>query len=367
MQSFRAAWTIFIELLTTVITLSVQPGSGANIAFPEDNFMGHVCAAKDAYANTWAIITSALNDALYFGNAKVGYMYGAATDVDTNADAMLTITMSTITAFLYQLSLFNLYAMLAGHQIYMCQTNGVLAVMDASGFKLRIQSAGESTAAVAGQCLTVGDATLANYPNENGATIGYKVGSTLQNMFNLLLLRQIDPILHVMDAGIAYGTGVLTSFAEILMAQAKLDFLVFSRATSDALSSVHIPMQPTRAHDPGHRVLRLRRRQPRHPARPRRRDLAGPRLLVQRHPEHARRQQQPDRRVQPVLVRRAPGQGRDRYGRVPPVRQPELPVQPADRPGLRFPRRDPPQRAHQVPRELRGKPMVTRFLHTFKT
>lgn len=234
MQSFRAAWTIFIELLTTVITLSVQPGSGANIAFPEDNFMGHVCAAKDAYANTWAIITSALNDALYFGNAKVGYMYGAATDVDTNADAMLTITMSTITAFLYQLSLFNLYAMLAGHQIYMCQTNGVLAVMDASGFKLRIQSAGESTAAVAGQCLTVGDATLANYPNENGATIGYKVGSTLQNMFNLLLLRQIDPILHVMDAGIAYGTGVLTSFAEILMAQAKLDFLVFSRATSDA-------------------------------------------------------------------------------------------------------------------------------------
>ena len=94
-----------------------------------------------------AIITSALNDALYFGNAKVGYMYGAATDVDTNADAMLTITMSTITAFLYQLSLFNLYAMLAGHQIYMCQTNGVLAVMDASGFKLRIQSAGESTAA----------------------------------------------------------------------------------------------------------------------------------------------------------------------------------------------------------------------------
>ena len=53
MQSFRAAWTIFIELLTTVITLSVQPGSGANIAFPEDNFMGHVCAAKDAYANTW--------------------------------------------------------------------------------------------------------------------------------------------------------------------------------------------------------------------------------------------------------------------------------------------------------------------------
>ena len=161
-----------------------------------------------------------MNDALYFGNAKVGYMYGAATDVDTNADAMLTITMSTITAFLYQLSLFNLYAMLAGHQIYMCQTNGVLAVMDASGFKLRIQSAGESTAAVAGQCLTVGDATLANYPNENGATIGYKVGSTLQNMFNLLLLRQIDPILHVMDAGIAYGTGVLTSFAEILMSQA---------------------------------------------------------------------------------------------------------------------------------------------------
>ena len=218
-QSFRAAWTILIELLATVLSLSVAPSSGANIAFPEDNFMGYVCASKDASANMMAVLTSALNDALYFGNANVGYMYDGASNVDTNADAMLTVTMTTVTAFLYQIWLSNLYWMLAAHQIYMCQTNGVLALMDETGFKLRIQSAASTTAGVAGQCLTIGDTVLANYPNENGPQLAYKVGSTLQNLFNILLLQRIDPELHLLDALLAYVSGILTSFSEILMSQ----------------------------------------------------------------------------------------------------------------------------------------------------
>ena len=218
-QSFRAAWTILIELLGTVLKLSVAPSSGVNIGFPEDNFMGYICASKDASANMMAVLTSALNEALYFGNANVGYMYAGASNVDTNADAMLTITMTTITTFLYQMYIYNTYWMIASHQIYMCQTNGALALMDATGFKLRIESAATSSSGVAGQCLTIGDTVLANYPNENGPQLGYKVGSTLENLFNLLLLRRIDPYLHLLDAFLAYVSGVLSSFSDILMAQ----------------------------------------------------------------------------------------------------------------------------------------------------
>lgn len=83
--------------------------------------MSHICTTKDAYANSWAVITSLLNDALYLGNANVGYMYHGASNVDTNADAMLTITMSTLTNFLNQISLFPLYGMIVTHQIYICQ------------------------------------------------------------------------------------------------------------------------------------------------------------------------------------------------------------------------------------------------------
>lgn len=221
MQSFRGGWTMFVELLMLVISLSVKKSAGANIAFPEDEFMGYVCSFKDSNAHWWSVLTSALNDALNLGHANVGYMYHGASNVDTNADTVLTITMSSLTNFLHQLSMWPLYAMLVTHQIYICQTNGVMALMDVTGFKLRVQSAALSNASsnVVGQCLTVGDATLARYPNENGASLGYKVGSMLQNAFNLLLIRQIEPMLHMMDGGLAYLSGVLGAMGQLLMSQ----------------------------------------------------------------------------------------------------------------------------------------------------
>jgi len=222
MQSFRGGWTMFVELLMLVISLSTRASSsGANIAFPEDEFMSYVCTFKDSNAHWWSVLTSALNDALYLGHAHVGFMYHDASNVDTNADAVLTITMTTLTNFLHQLSMGPLYMMLVTHQIYICQTNGVLALADVSGFRLRVQSAALSNASanVVGQCLTVGDATLARYPNENGAQIGYKVGSMLQNAFNLLLIRQIEPLLHILDGGVAYWSGVIGAMGEVLMAQ----------------------------------------------------------------------------------------------------------------------------------------------------
>lgn len=221
MQSFRGAWTMYVELLMLVVSLSTRKTAGADIAFPEDEFMGYICSFKDANAQWWSVVTSALNSALYLGNANVGFMYHGASNVDTNADAVLTITMSTLTNLLHQLSLAPLYIMLAEHQIYICQTNGELALMDVTGFRLRVQSAtlSDASAKVVGQCLTAGDATLARYPKGNGAQLGYKVGSMLQNAFNLLLLRQIDPLLHMLDATLAYWSGVLGAMGQLLMSQ----------------------------------------------------------------------------------------------------------------------------------------------------
>ena len=221
MQSFRGGWTMYVELLMLIVSLSTRKSSGVNIAFPEDEFMGYICTFKDASAQVWSVVTSALNSALYLGNANVGFMYHGASNVDTNADAVLTISMSALTNFLHQLSLAPLYMMLVTHQIYICQTNGVLALMDVSGFRLRVQSAAlsDASAKVVGQCLTAGDATLARYPNVNGPQLGYKVGSLLQNAFNLLLIRQIEPLLHMLDGGLAYLSGVLGAMGQVLMAQ----------------------------------------------------------------------------------------------------------------------------------------------------
>ena len=96
-----------------------------------------------------------------------------------------------------------------------------MAILDASGFRIRLEdaSASEANSNVVGQCLTIGDQTLSRYTNENQAQIGYKIGKTLQNLFNLMLIREVDPLLHAMDGLLAYFSGVIHSMGQVLMAQ----------------------------------------------------------------------------------------------------------------------------------------------------
>jgi len=221
LQGFKGAWVILVELLGLVVELSTRKVGGVDIAFPEDAFMSQMCVAKDASAHLFSIATSMLNSALQLGKADVGYIYHGAVNVDTNADAALTVTMLAVTSFLQQMNLLPIYAMIATHQILMCEVNGMLAVIDSTGFRLRVQSAAlaDANSIVAGQCLSVGDEMLARYPSENQAALGYKLTSTLQNLFNLVLIQQIQPGLSYLDALLTYLSGIVTSMGGILMTQ----------------------------------------------------------------------------------------------------------------------------------------------------
>jgi len=86
-------------------------------------------------------LTSIVNNALQSSNANIGYMYGGASNVDTNADAVLTISSTALNMFMHQMSLFPLYGLVASHQIMMCQTIGMLSVLDETGFVISLQPA----------------------------------------------------------------------------------------------------------------------------------------------------------------------------------------------------------------------------------
>ena len=206
MTGLEAAWNVFAEMLALTVKLSVRKVAGVDIAWPEDQFTGAMCTAKDASANYFSVLTSAINAALQLGQANVRYMYMGASNVDTNADAMLTQTMTAINRFLNQIALAPLYAMAATYQVMMCQVNGVLSIVDASGFTVRLQSAELSSGAdaIAGQCLTAGDSTLARYPNGNAAGLGGVLSKTLNNAMHQFLIQSIEPFVHYMDAGLAY-------------------------------------------------------------------------------------------------------------------------------------------------------------------
>jgi len=119
--STQGAWAVFTEMLTLSLRLSLLSVKEAYLLWPEDAFLCYVCQAKDSSAVFFSILTSTINSALQLGRADIGYMYGGASNVDTNADAVLTISSTALNAFMHQLALYPLYGLAVMHQIMMCQ------------------------------------------------------------------------------------------------------------------------------------------------------------------------------------------------------------------------------------------------------
>jgi len=222
LTSTEAAWTVFAEMLGLVLDLSLLSLREAHLLWPEDRFLCHVCAAKDGSAEFFSILTSILNTALQLGRANVGYLYGGASNVDRNADAVLTVSNTALNAFMHQIALAPLFAMVATHQVMMCQTQGLLALVSRGDtFRVSLLPAdqGTETDAIAGQCLTLGAAAMAQFPTDDPKGLGAIVAATASNAVQQLLVQQIEPLVHYMDTALAYGIGVVQSFGRLVMSQ----------------------------------------------------------------------------------------------------------------------------------------------------
>jgi len=146
LQGIRGGWTIFSEMLGLSLELKLLSVTEVTLLWPEDSFLCHVCQAKDSSAHFFSLLTSIVNSALQGSHANIGFMYGGASNVDTNADAALTISSTAMNMFMHQMSLFPLYGLVASHQIMMCQSIGMIGVLDATGFSISLQPADQSSA-----------------------------------------------------------------------------------------------------------------------------------------------------------------------------------------------------------------------------
>ena len=221
LTGFEAAWVMMSELLATTIELSVRKVPGVDIAFPDDAFVSAMCVAKDGPAQFFSILTSAINSMLQLGQANVRYMYLGASNVDTNADAMLTQTMTAVNKFLSQLALFPLYNMASTYQTLMCQINGALSIVDVSGFTVRLRSADfvSGADAIAGQCLTMGESQMARYPSGQEVGVGGALTRTLQTALQRKMVQTIEPLVHYLDAMLAWGQGAIHELGVLVMSQ----------------------------------------------------------------------------------------------------------------------------------------------------
>jgi len=72
---------------------------------------------------------------------------------------------------------------------------------------------------LSGQCMTVGAQVMMQSPQENSGSISYVIASSISNVFQNILLRQIEPFLHVTDALITYFIGIVHSLGVLIMSQ----------------------------------------------------------------------------------------------------------------------------------------------------
>ena len=219
--STQGAWAIFAEMLALALQLTLLNLKEAYLLWPEDQFLCYMCQAKDASAQFFSVLTATINAALQLGRADVGYMYGGASNVDTNADAVLTISSTAINAFMHQMFLFPLYGLAVSHQILMCQVSGVIALAPTDDFRVSIRMGKDTPAGdlIAGQCLTMGAEVLASFPQDDQASLGATVTSLVSNALERLLIAQIEPIVHILDGLLAYLIGVGKSLGGLVQSQ----------------------------------------------------------------------------------------------------------------------------------------------------
>ena len=223
----HGGWVIFVDVFMSIMDLSLQSGvTGVTLTFPDDSFFGYVCTAKDRYAHLISIFTSALNGAIQVGYSAVAYLEGGAHTIDSNFNALVTMPMTALTSFIYQLFTLPLYGLIVAHKVMMCRVQGVVAVFDVSGFSVvvgdaRMQAASDSAV---GQCLTANFATqLANPQDSDSAQSTGRIVTQVAQSSALAMLpsltfrsSSLESIMHMLDGGLSYLMGVVSSLADLL-------------------------------------------------------------------------------------------------------------------------------------------------------
>lgn len=228
LEFYQGAWVILAEMLVLVLRLGLNPGNSLNIEWVEDVFMGYICSAKDFQTQFWSVLTSLLNMLVQTISKQLIRKYSSGSQMNNNIDASSTIQSTTFNAFLAQISYFPLYSMISMEKIYLCQINGMLAILDNTGYAVRIQSASltEASDVVAGACLTLSSEVAQQYDYVTGGTTAVNTGApgTSRSALNIvsaaaqyIALQGMDPFIHLLDGYLTYYIGIIHTFAIWIM------------------------------------------------------------------------------------------------------------------------------------------------------
>jgi hypothetical protein len=218
LAGIQGVWSIIASTLVTIIQTSGGLNPPKSIDWPDQVFYGLVCSMKDIVASQISIITSTVNGIIQSSVPVASAALGEP--VDNNFLAMFSLTMTSVTNFLFQLALAPLYAAIAAQKVMVCQANSLMGVISGDNHIAigdpEIQTA---SSAAAGMCLTQvfsenAQGTNSGMDNDQASATGSS--QLLMKLGGLSLSLPLDAMKHPMDVLFTYAQGVILGLQDIL-------------------------------------------------------------------------------------------------------------------------------------------------------
>jgi hypothetical protein len=218
LSAIQGIWSIIASTLVTIIQTSGGLTPPASIDWPDQVFYGLVCSMKDSIASQISIITSTVNGIIQASVPVAAAMIGEP--VDNNFLAMFSLTMTSVTNFLFQLCLAPLYAAIAAQKVVICQANSLIGVIAGDNHIMigdpEIQTA---SSAAAGVCVSQvfsenAQGTNSGMDNDQAAATGSS--QLLLKLGGLALSLPLDALKHPIDILFTYAQGVIMGLQDIL-------------------------------------------------------------------------------------------------------------------------------------------------------
>ena len=218
LSGIQGVWSIIASTLVTIIQASGGLDPPKSIDWPDQVFYGLVCSMKDIVASQISVITSTVNGII---QASVPIASAALGEpVDNKFLAMFSLTMTSVTNFLFQLSLAPLYAAIAAQKVMVCQANSLVGIVAGDNHisigDPEIQTA---SSAAAGICMTqvfTENAQGTNSGMDNDQASASGSSQLLLKLGGLALSLPLDAMKHPLDVLFTYAQGVILGLQDIL-------------------------------------------------------------------------------------------------------------------------------------------------------
>jgi hypothetical protein len=173
---------------------------------------------KDILASQVSVITSTVNGIIQSSVPVASAALGEP--VDNRFLAMFSLTMTSVTNFLFQLVLAPLYAAIAAQKVMVCQANSLVGVIAGDNHisigDPEIQTA---SSAAAGICMTqvfTENAQGTNSGMDNDQASASGSSQLLLKLGGLALSLPLDAMKHPLDVMFTYAQGVILGLQDIL-------------------------------------------------------------------------------------------------------------------------------------------------------